>query len=114
MGAAINTLLAFIFLYFLSLIVSNHYYKIYFENIKLISLLTIGTVLFSLTYFIQIELLWINLIFKVLLVIAFPLILYLTSFYEPKEIRLIKGFIKKWRSPADWIDNLRNESKFFQ
>jgi O-antigen/teichoic acid export membrane protein len=114
MGAAINTLLAFIFLYFLSLIISNHYYRIYFENVKLISLLTIGTALFLITYFVQIELLWFNLIFKLLLVIAFPLILYLTSFYEPKEIRLIKGFIKKWRSPADWIDNLRNESKFFQ
>lgn len=109
MGAAINTLLAFIFLYLLSLIISNHYYKIYFENVKLISLLTIGTALFLVTYFVQIELLWINLMFKLLLVIAFPLILYLTSFYEPKEIRLIKGLIKKWRSPADWIDNLRNE-----
>lgn len=109
MGAAINTLLAFIFLYLLSLIISNHYYKIYFENVKLISLLTIGTALFLITYFVQIELLWINLMFKLLLVIAFPIILYLTSFYDPKEIRLIKGFIKKWRSPADWIDNLRNE-----
>jgi O-antigen/teichoic acid export membrane protein len=114
MGAAINTLIAFIFLYFLSLIISNHYYKIYFENIKQVSLITIGTALFLVTYFFHIELFWLNLIFKLLLVIAFPLILFLSSFYDPNEIRIIKGFIKKWRSPSNWINNLRNESKFFQ
>lgn len=109
MGAAINTLVSFLFLYLLSLIISNHYYKISFENIKVISLLTVGTVLFLVIYFFKIELIWINLVFKVLLVIAFPLILYITSFYDPKEIRVIKGFIKKWKNPSDWIENFKNE-----
>ncbi|MEE9450880.1 MAG: oligosaccharide flippase family protein [Ignavibacteriaceae bacterium] len=110
MGAAINTLVASILLYFLSLIVSNHYYRINFENIKLLLLLTIGTALFFITYFVKIETLGINIIFKLIIVIAFPVILYLSSFYDSSEIRIVRGFIQKWRNPSDWLSNLKNES----
>ena len=109
MGAAIDTLLAFVLLYFLFLMVSNKVYKIEFENIKILSLIIIGTTLFLITYFVNIGLFWFNIAFKFILVMAFPLILYLTSFYDPAEIRILKGFIKKWKDPTDWFNNLKNE-----
>ena len=114
MGAAIDTLIAFVLLFLLSLIVSNKYYKIYFEYLKLILLIFIGTSLFAVTYFIITDSIWISIIFKLLLVIAFPVILFLTSFYSPKELKLIKGFIQKWKNPIDWIQNLKKEGfRFF-
>lgn len=109
MGAAINTLIAFVLLYFLFLFISNRYYKIYFENIKLILLVALGSILFLITHFINIDTLWLNLTFKFLIVVTFPIILYLTSFYDPGEVRIMKGFYKKWKNPADWVDNLRKE-----
>ena len=109
MGAAINTLAAFVLLYFISLIISNHYYKINFEKIKLLILVVLGTGLFFLSNLIIIYELWLSLLFKLLLVVAFPVILYMISFYDPGEIRIVKGFIKKWKSPGDWIQNLKSE-----
>ena len=111
MGAAINTLIAFVLLYFLFLVVSNHVYRIEFENIKIFSLIIIGSAIFSITYIVKIDSLWPGIIFKLLLVITFPLILYLISFYDPGEINLLIGFIKKWKNFREWKNYLtKNDS----
>lgn len=113
MGAALDTLIAFVFLYIVSWLVSNKFYKIEFEILKLTLLVLFGISLFTVTYFVEFNSVWLNILYKLVLVIAFPLILYSTSFYEPKEIKLIRGFIQKWKKPSDWIKNLKNENFFF-
>ncbi len=110
LGAAVNTLIAFIFLFFLSLITSNRYYKIHFEALRLTLLFIISGVLLLFAYLIRIESFWINLIFKFLLVLLFPLTLYLTKFYQDNELKTLKVIIKKWRSPSDWTSGLKNNN----
>jgi len=110
MGAAINTLVAFVFLYLISLIVSNHFYKIILEHKKLISLILLGVLLFFVSTLFNSLTLFQNILLKLVLVVLYPIILFFGSFYEPSEIRLVKGFIKKWRNPSDWLENMKKES----
>lgn len=109
-GAAVNTLIAFVILFGLSLITSNRYYKINFEGFRLVLLFVISGILLVITYLINIQSFWINLIFKFLMVLLFPMSLYLTKFYQPSEIKTLKAIIKKWRNPADWFSNFRNNN----
>ena len=110
MGAAINTLIAFVFLYFISLIGSNQFFKINFEHKKLFSLILLGVSLFFVSTLFNSMHLFHSLLLKLALVVLYPIILFIGSFYEASEIRLVKGFIKKWRNPADWLENFNKEN----
>jgi O-antigen/teichoic acid export membrane protein len=109
-GAALNTLLAFIFLYLLSLFVSNRFYKIEFEHKKLVVLLILGSCLYLVSLYLQRLPILTLLLLKLLLISLYPIILFVGSFYEPSELKMIKGFIKKWRNPSGWLENLKKES----
>ncbi|MDT3694746.1 MAG: oligosaccharide flippase family protein [Ignavibacterium sp.] len=113
MGAAVNTLIAFIFLYFFSFIMSNKYYKINFEVLRLLLLFLISSILLFINYVTQIELLLINLTFKLVLVLLFPLILYLTKFYHTNEINTLKSIIVKWKNPSEWAQKKNNNIDIF-
>jgi len=113
MGAAINTLIAFFILFILSLIISNKYYRIEFEKFRLTLLFVIGMILFLISSLIKIENLLLDISFKLLLILIFPLVLFFTSFYQFNEIRIIIAIIKKWKNPSDWISNLKNEGTNF-
>lgn len=110
MGAAVNTLIAFLVLYFLSLKISNRHYKIGFETFRLILLFLASGVLLLLSFIIKVESFWISLIIKFLLVIIFPWTLFLTRFYQKNEIKTLKLVIKKWKNPSDWNSNFRNNN----
>ena len=110
MGAAINTLIAFVFLYVASLIASNSFYKINFEHKKIVLLILVGVTLFFIsTLFGSFSLLQ-SILLKVILVALYPLILFWLSFYETSEIKFVKGFAKKWRNPANWLENIKKEN----
>jgi hypothetical protein len=51
-----------------------------------------------------------SVLLKLALVVSYPIILFVGSFYEATEIRLVKGFIKKWRNPADWLENFKKDN----
>ncbi len=108
LGAAVNTLIAFFILFVLSLATSNRYYNINFEGIRLVSLFIIGGILLLLAYILQIDSMWLGMTLKFILATAFPLILYVTKFYQPNEVKTLKTIIKKWRNPSDWISNIKN------
>lgn len=102
MGAAIATLIAFIILYIISQIMSNRFYKIPFENHKiLVLLITTITLFFIPSLFQDLQLLF-NLIIKFLILVSFPFILYFFKFYEPIELLRIRQSWKKWRNPKNW------------
>jgi len=108
MGAAVNTLIAFIFLYLFSDIVSNRYYRIGFENRKLLRLFILSiVVLWLITYLSNIALL-IRVFFKLVIIIIFPLILAVVGYFNKKEINAISGAIKKWYNPFNWKKNLES------
>jgi O-antigen/teichoic acid export membrane protein len=90
MGAAINTLIAFIALVILTYIVSNKYYKIEYETGKILLLIILATII----YFICLPLnnlsIFIALIIKITITLLFPFLLILFKFYELNEILTIK------------------------
>lgn len=90
MGAAINTLIAFIFLVFFTYKISNKYYKIEFEIGKILLILGLSILI----YFIGLPLnnlnIYLSLSLKVLISLIFPFILLPFKFYEINEILTIK------------------------
>jgi len=95
MGAAIATLIAFIALYIITQIVSNRFYKIPFENRKILDLLLLSIVLYFIPYLFYDMRLITNIIVKILILISFPFLLYMFNFYEEIEIETIKKIFFK-------------------
>ena len=105
MGAALDTVIAFAILDILSNIASNRYYKINYEYSKLIKLFAIGILIFWGSVYLNEFNLFLRISLKLLLIIAFPFIIVLTGYFSKKELLSIKGAIKKWRNPLNWISN---------
>lgn len=99
-AAAINTLVAFVLFYFLTIHFSNKYFKIKFENQKLFIMIFIGCVLSSTVYIMQEMNLALQYALKIILVIAFPFILFMFKFYEKAELNVLN-------SPAKMIDFIK-------
>jgi len=104
--AAYSTLISFALLHISSQVLANRHYPIPFENLKLLKLLLCGVVLFLLVNFISIDSLILKIIVKIAALIIFPLLLFVLKFYEPGELRSLKGFYKKWKNPIKWIENI--------
>ncbi|MDY0082916.1 MAG: oligosaccharide flippase family protein [Ignavibacteriaceae bacterium] len=106
MGAAVNTLIAFLVLYFLSLKISNRYYKIGFENSKLLKLFILSVIILWLAAYLSDISLLLRVILKVVIIFFFPVLLALFGYFNKKEINAISGAIKKWYNPFNWRKNL--------
>ncbi len=94
MGAAINTLVAFMFLLVFSYYFSNSYYKIAFEIKKLGLMLFLGCLLFVISIPFEKYGIIINVLIKLILSLLFPFLLYLFKFYEVAELKNIKIIVK--------------------
>ncbi|MHB8337442.1 MAG: lipopolysaccharide biosynthesis protein [Ignavibacteriaceae bacterium] len=110
MAAAYTTLAAFVVLYIISDRIAAKFYNIPFENLKLFFVILLGAGLYIVVYCLPVGYL-IDIIIKIILIIAFPFILYLLKFYEPIELERLKGFYSKWKNPANWKNNLSKELK---
>lgn len=89
-GAAIATVISFIALYAATYFISNHFYKIPYENIKLLKMLILSIIIFSLSILTGQLHIVSRILLKFLLVVSFPFILYSMKFYEPIELERIK------------------------
>lgn len=110
MAAAYTTLAAFLVLYLISDRIAARFYNIPFENLKLFFVIILGTVLYIAVYYLRINFVM-DIFLKIILIIAFPFLLYLLKFYEPVELQSIKGFYNKWKNPSAWKNNLSRELK---
>lgn len=106
MAAAYTTLISFIFLYWISYIVSQKFYRIPYENMKVVVIISIGVCLYIVSLAVNLNY-WLDILFKLLLILAFPLILYLLKFFEKREIESLAGFYKKWKNPVMWRKNIK-------
>lgn len=102
-AAAYTTLLSFLFLYLLSLQISDKYYHIQFEHKKTLNLILLGSLFYLPFVFWSLESVLLNLSVKLLVIIAFPLVLLPLKFYEEAELQVIK---KVLRSPAAGLKEL--------
>ncbi|NMB80291.1 MAG: oligosaccharide flippase family protein [Ignavibacteria bacterium] len=108
-AAAYTTLISFAVFYLVTNWWANKYYKIDYENLKIIKLLLSGIVLFVVQEFITINNALITFLLKLIVVAVYPFLLLMIGFYEKVELEIIKEGIKKMKSPSQLIKNLLNK-----
>lgn len=109
MAAAYSTLISFIFLYWITYLISQKYYRIPYENGKTIIIIFMGVLIYLLTLLLNINAMW-DFIIRFIIVLIFPVVLYFLKLFEVQEINSIIGFYKKWKNPVIWRKNLRDFS----
>jgi O-antigen/teichoic acid export membrane protein len=85
MGAAWATLISFIFLFCITFNYSRIFYSVRFEKIRIFKIFIIGLVIYYLSRWIQMDILAVVLVIKLILILFFPLGLYLTNFFTQEE-----------------------------
>jgi O-antigen/teichoic acid export membrane protein len=108
MGAALATLIAQLFYWWLLHFMAQKTYFIPYENRKIIIMFLTGALLSFSGMLVNDADLLPRLIFKVLFLASFPVILYFLGFYEKPEIDAIKGFARKWSRPGKFRENIRS------
>lgn len=103
-AAAINTLAAFVVFYLLTQIFSDKYFKIPFENYKLILMIIVGSILAGVIYILPAMNILFEIIIKLTLVALFPIILFVFRFYEKAELDILL-------SPAKILDFIKGTIK---
>jgi O-antigen/teichoic acid export membrane protein len=97
MGAAYANVSAYFFGVSLAYFIAQKHYPMQYEIKRMAMLLSIAAGLFLITLvfgnFSLIE----RVLYKGVIVMSFPVILYLVNFYDPVEIDRIKGSLRKWR-----------------
>lgn len=111
MAAAVNTLIAYILFYFLTLVKSDKFYKIPFESRKLLVLIIAGSALASIIYFLPALNLFISIAVKLAIIISFPFILYLFNFYEKAELDILLNRKKLVDFAAGIFKKKENDNK---
>lgn len=95
MGAAIATAISFFALYLVTYYLSNRFYKIPYENLKLVKMLATAIFLFLVSMLLHGAELWLSIFFKTILFISFPIMLYFMNFYEHIELQRIREIANK-------------------
>ena len=90
MGAAIATIISFVALYIVTYFVASRFYKIPYENMKLLKMLILTIILFFFSTLTANLNILPRILIKVAIIISFPFILYPFNFYEPIELERIK------------------------
>jgi len=96
MGAAVATIISFVALYFATYFIANRFYKIPYENLKLLKMLILAIVLFFLSTLLANLQILPRISLKIAILISFPFLLYFLKFYEEIEIDTIKKIFFKF------------------
>lgn len=99
-AAAYTTAGSFIIFYFVTKIVASNYYDIPYESKKIIVLLFVGIILYSILALVAIDNYWIYFFLRILFIILFPLALFPLGFYEKIELETIKKGFSKLKNPS--------------
>jgi len=92
-GAALATIISFFVLDIVTYVQAQRFYKIPYENQKLLLMLFISITLYLISNLTNGMVILPRIIIKLLIIFSFPFILYVFKFYEPIELATIKA---KW------------------
>lgn len=104
-GASFATLICHGTFFLFSYSFAQKYYHIPYEIGKLLTMIGVGILFFICPKFIGFPN-YINLLFKIFLLIIYPIIIGFFHFYEPIELLRLKQSWKKWRNPKNWKNNI--------
>ena len=92
-GAAYATLIAFIYKTSLTYFFSSRFYKIHFEMARIVKLVIVAGILFSIAYFIEIKSIYLSFMVKTAIILCFPIVLYFLHYFTDSEIKFLADFI---------------------
>ena len=95
-GAALANFFSFFILVIAIYIFSRKNYFIEYEWLKIFEIILCYIVVVFPFFYINFENRLIEILLKIFAIIIFPFMLYILKFYEPVEIRSIRGFINKY------------------
>jgi O-antigen/teichoic acid export membrane protein len=102
LGAAMATLFSQAAYFFLMLYFARRFYPVPYELWKIFIAIGLGALCCAIAYGIrEWSLAW-RISAKCLMLVAYPLILYVFRFYDKKELQALRGFWKKWKNPKQW------------
>jgi len=107
LGAAYATTLSQILFFGFVYYFAQRFYPIPYEWKKILLMITAGIGLFCLGHLFQTWPLFLRLPLKLILIAAFPFILFGFHFYEKIELDRLGEAWSKWRNPLRWRKNLR-------
>lgn len=106
-GAALATLISFLFMLAIVLYLSNKYYPVPYEWKKIAVLAFVTLLLNGAALLISPTISLLSLLTKSGLVLSYPFLLYFMNFFDPRELYRLNGAWKKWRNPLNWKKNIK-------
>jgi len=106
-GAAIATVISYIVLYKVSYFYSKKFCGFKFEFRKIYSLILLGVILYFVGILPAFENIYINVVYKILVVAAFPFVLFFAGYFAPHEKEAILKILRSLKSPADVMKLLK-------
>ncbi|MBC8182064.1 oligosaccharide flippase family protein [candidate division KSB1 bacterium] len=104
-AAAINTAIAYFLIMTLMYFISKKLYPVSYEKKRLLKIFSLGCVIFIIGYTVSFESTLINVTFKILVIICYPVGLYLMKFFRSTEIAAGKKIIMFSRKePYDTLE----------
>ena len=94
MAAAINTAIAYFLILVLMYFISKKLYAVNYEIKRIVKIALTGSMVFIISTAISFESMTINVIFKSLLIISYPVLLYYFKFFRFTEIAAIKKMLQ--------------------
>ena len=107
-GAAMATLLSQFLFWLAVLYYSQKAFYVPYEIGKITLIIVVGTILSFSGLLINHSPLLPRLLLKSVSLMSFPFILYLFNFYEPVELKAIRGFATKWSNLRKLGENLKS------
>ena len=105
-GAALSTFFCYFVMAVIYYFYSQKYYRMNYEWSRIILLFLTGILLFLFSHYVLEEVNMLNLLLKLVLMIAYPGILYVLGFYHKVELERIGQFWKKWKKISNLRENI--------
>lgn len=97
LGAAWATLLSFLFFYLVIYKLAQKYYYIHYFWDRMLKIIFVAIFVYIISTFIHTENIMMSGLYKAVILLIFPLTLYLTGFFAKKEIQFLLNFIRDYK-----------------
>ncbi len=110
-GAIISSFIALVIMVGAYYYFSFKYFKVKYEFGRMAVVIALALLLALGGSVLSFDSVWVELAAKLLVLLSYPLLLWLVGFFKPEEIESVKGFLRKWGNPANWKSNLKSGLK---
>jgi O-antigen/teichoic acid export membrane protein len=90
MGAAMVTAISFFFCPAIAALVSQKYYTMQYNFGRIFKMLLVALLFYFICSHISTDFIFVNILIKLLIILTYPIVLYLFGFFDSKEVVFIK------------------------